>query len=237
MSEEPLIYSRPYYDDGTVTIYHADCRDLLPSLTADVLITDPPYGVGFAVKRIRNSNRSGSHAVGSSSVLYADDPETAGDLIRHAIPLAIAATTSGLIFCGSRMLHTYPQPDAIGAVYTPAGSGMSKWGFRTSQPILYYGPDPYLADGKGHRPNGFVDPRPHADPVDHPCPKPLHWMTWAVNRASRIGETVLDPFMGSGTTLLAAKIDGRRVIGIDISEHYCEIAANRLAQGVLDLAW
>ena len=73
-----------------------------------------------------------------------------------------------------------------------------------------------------------------ADPVDHPCPKPLPWMLWLVGLVSQEGETVLDPFAGSGTTLRAARDLGRRAIGIEIEERYCEIAVQRLAQGVLE---
>lgn len=169
-------------------------------------------------------------------MVYPDDPDDVANLIWAAIPLALKATRRALIFSGYQMLHAYPRPAVIGAVYLPAGGGYTPWGFQTSQPILYYGADPYLADGKGNRPNGFISTtNGHPDRFDHPCPKPRSWMSWAVNRASRAGETVLDPFAGSGTTLVAAKLDGRRAIGIDIEEHYCEIAARRLDQQVLAL--
>jgi len=102
-------------------------------------------------------------------------------------------------------------------------------------PILYYGKDPFLQDGKGGRPNSLRDEQPNREVIDHPCPKPIKWMRWAVSRASREGETILDPFMGSGTTLRAAKDLGRKAIGIELSERYCEIAVRRLQQSVLPL--
>lgn len=226
----------PYYDEDGITIYHGDCRDVLPSLVADVLITDPPFGVGLKARRARNKG-AGSHEVAPASITYSDQPDEVRELIRVAIPLALSVTSRGLVFCGTRMLWDYPPAVAIGNVHLPAGCGYTPWGFQTSQPILYYGADPWLADGKGNRPNGFQPQRNAylAEPIDHPCPKPREWMSWAVVRSSRVDEIVLDPFMGSGTTLRAAKDLGRRAIGIEIEERYCEIAVQRLAQGVLAL--
>lgn len=224
----------PYYADEAVTLYHGDCREVLPSVEADVLITDPPYGVGLVTKT--SDYRGGAFDGGESlqaSVLYDDDPEAIRALIREVIPPALDACGRGLVFSGPAMLFAYPEPAAIGCVFTPNGAGRSPWGFQCSHPVLYYGKDPYLADGKGSRPNGFRTEQPNREAFDHPCPKPLLWMEWAVDRASRAGETILDPFAGSGTTLVAAKRLGRRAIGIEIEERYCEIAVKRLAQGVL----
>jgi site-specific DNA-methyltransferase (adenine-specific) len=67
----------------------------------------------------------------------------------------------------------------------------------------------------------------------HPCEKPVGLLKWCINLMEKPG-VVLDPFMGSGTTLVAAKLEGRRAIGIEIEERYCEIAAKRLAQEVFD---
>ena len=224
----------PYYEAEGVTIYHADCRDILPELRADVLITDPPYGVGLVARQARNPGRGGSHKVNPAGTIYDDDPERIAELIRTAIPAALEVTERALIFSGYSAMFHYPRPDVVGGVYMPAGAGYTPWGFGVFQPILYYGADPYLADGKGNRPNGF---RGHggAGKFDHPCPKPLQWMTWAVERASRVGELILDPFMGTGTTLLAAKLSGRRAIGIDSERRYCDIAVGRFAQGILPL--
>jgi DNA modification methylase len=113
--------AEPYYEDDAVTIYHGDCREILPTLTADAIVTDPPYGVSLG--------------------------------------------------------------DHRGATETR----------------------------RGH-------------------------VRWAVDLASSPGELVLDPFMGSGTTLRAAKDLGRKAIGIEIDERYCEIAVERMGQEVLDVA-
>lgn len=228
---------KPYYEHAGIVIYHGDCREIAPRLAADVIITDPPYGVGI---RTKTSDYRGSvwFDRGESlraSIVYEDHPEAVRDLIRSTIPVLLGNVPRALVFCGASLLYAYPEPQAIGSVFTPNGAGRSPWGFQCSHPILYYGKDPYLADRRGGRPNGFRDEQPNREVIDHPCPKPIKWMHWAVNRASRPGETVLDPFMGSGTTLRAAKDYGRSAIGIEIEEHYCEIAAKRLAQEVLDL--
>ena len=217
----------PYYADDHVTLYHGDARGFL-DVSADVLITDPPYGVGLVTKT--SAGRSLQ-----ASVLYQDDPAHVRSLIGSVIAPLIDTIGRALVFPGTRMMFAYPEPAAVGAVFNLSGAGLSPWGFQCVHPILYYGKDPFLADGKGARPSGFRDERPNPEKFDHPCPKPLSWMRWAVARASREGETVMDPFAGSGTTLVAAKALGRRAIGVELEERYCEVAANRLRQEVLGL--
>ena len=222
---------QPYYSQNGITIYHGDCRDILPHLEqVDLVLTDPPYGVDLSKKTTEARHGfQGSQA----SVLYQDNPVEIKQLIKTTMPELVRIADRMIIFSGATLLMAYPEPRAIGGVYSPAGTGMCKWGFQVFHPILFYGKDPYLADGLGSRPNGFVDDRPSKDHFDHPCPKPLKWMLWAITRGSREGETILDPFMGSGTTLRAAKDLGRTAIGIEIEERYCEIAAKRMAQEVL----
>jgi site-specific DNA-methyltransferase (adenine-specific) len=228
---------KPYYEDDAVTIYHGDSREIAPTLTADVLITDPPYGIGLVSKRNADYRVRGFDHKGlpPASVIYEDSREHVEGLIASVVRVLVARIGRAVVFPGPKMLFAYPEPASIGAVWTPAGGGRTAWGFQCSHPILYYGKDPYLVDGKGGRPNGFKDDQPGREDLDHPCPKPLPWMLWAVNRASRPGETVIDPFMGSGTTLRAAKNLGRKAIGIEIEERYCEIAARRMGQEVFDL--
>jgi site-specific DNA-methyltransferase (adenine-specific) len=219
---------KPYYEDGSVTIYHGDCREV-GCLGADCFITDPPYGVGLAARTTKRAVRPGSYTT------FEDTPEYVQACAVPKVAELIGVGMRGALTPGLRCMWLYPQPTDIGVIWSPAGAGMTSWGFNCSQPIFYYGRDPFLADGKGSRPNG-VQWNNATEENGHPCPKPLYVLQWLVNRVSRHGEVVLDPFAGSGTTLLAAKNLGRRAIGIEIEERYCEIAAKRCAQEVLDFA-
>lgn len=229
---------KPYYEDEWVTLYHADCREVLPQVSADVAVTDPPYGIGLiqktsAVPVVGKKNR---RPVETASVTYDDDPQAVRKLVGEVMPLMLSRVDRAVVFPGPASLWAYPEPTAIGCVFTPNGAGRSPWGFQCMHPVLFYGRDPYLVDGRGSRPNSMRTEQPNKEKIDHPCPKPLRWMTWAVARASREGETVIDPFAGSGTTLVAAKALGRKSIGVELEERYCELAVQRLAQQALPLA-
>lgn len=228
---------KPYFVDerAGITIYHGDCREVLPTLgPVDLVLTDPPYGIGLVTKSsdFRGSANFDAGKSLQASVLYQDDPEHVRTLIHAVMPLVLSLSQRAVVFCGPSMLWAYPEPRAIGCVFTPNGAGRSPWGFQCMHPVLFYGKDPYLADGRGGRPNSLRDEQPNLERFDHPCPKPIKWMRWALRRASRPGELVLDPFMGTGTTLRAAKDLGHKAIGIEVNERYCEIAARRLSQEV-----
>jgi DNA modification methylase len=106
---------------------------------------------------------------------------------------------------------------------------MSPWGFAGYNPVLFYGKDP--RDGKGQNSTmTTLTDRPEA--CDHPCPKPLSAMNWMVEKASLRGHVIIDPFMGSGTTGVAAVKLGRKFIGIEISEKYFDIACKRIQDAV-----
>jgi site-specific DNA-methyltransferase (adenine-specific) len=231
---------KPYYQDEAVTIYHGDCREVLAEVSASVLVTDPPYGIGLVRKTsdFRGSRHFDAGVSLEATTLYDDEPERIAGIIAEAVPLALSRCCGrGVVFCGPAMLWNYPKPAAVGAVYLPNGAGRCAWGFQCFQPILFYGKDPWMAAGKGSRPNSFKTEQPNTEKFDHPCPKPVKWMTWAITRGSLLeSDTILDPFMGSGTTLRAAKDLGRKAIGIEIEERYCEIAAKRMAQEVLAFA-
>lgn len=211
---------------GDATLFLGDCLDVLPTLPkVDAVITDPPYGVGFAGSATRHSAPSG--------VTYAsfeDTPEQVRDYIvpRFAASLAIAdraAVTPGL-----RCHRLYPVPDGEGVIWYPSGANRGPWGFVCHQPIFYYGKCPFLAKGKGSMPTGFKSTEA-AEQNGHPCPKPIAQMMWILHRISPFGdpqETILDPFMGSGTTGVACANLGRKFIGIEIERKYFDIACERI---------
>lgn len=194
---------KPYYQDDAVTIYHGDCREV--ACDADVVISDPPYGVGK--KYGDASTDSATDADGHA--LY---------LIGLGKPLAM--------FWSSTRLWSLPKPQWLGVWHKPLTLGywstplIPHW-----EPILFYGV-PTM-----RRSDVFTCNPERAALIGHPTPKPLRLMGELV-RTMPLG-VILDPFMGSGTTLRAAKDLGRKAIGIEIEERYCEIAAKRMQQEVL----
>ena len=218
---------KPYYSHAGITIYHGDAHEVLPLLTADCVITDPPYGLGElsgTTSKARNRNAYTSE--------FEDTEEYVRDVVVPALKLALEKSGGrGLVTCGVRCMFDYPRPRSIGGFFQPAAVGMSPWGFAGYNPVLFYGKDP--RDGKGQ--SSVMTPLTERASDDrHPCAKPMGAMRWMVGKGTLEGETVLDPFMGSGTTLVAAKNLGRKAIGIEIEEKYCEIAASRLSQEVFD---
>lgn len=225
---------KPYYQDESCTIYHGDCREVLQGIGGrfGALVTDPPYGVEFTGKVTK-------HTDGRGAETYDDTERNFREVVLPAIEQARNASDRAAIFTGARRVQDYPKAQDIGGIVCPNGGGMTAWGFACYHPVLFYGTSPYLKKGLGSRPNAttIFHPGLHVtgELNGHPCPKPLAFMHWALAAASLEGEMILDPFMGSGTTLRAAKDLGRKAIGIEIEERYCEIAAERLAQEVLDL--
>lgn len=223
---------------GSAELWHGDCREVLPLLAeCDALITDPPYGVGLAGKMAKQ--RDGSVKRLSEGYASTDDtPEYVRSVVVPAVIVALWKTKRAAVTPGTKSMFMYPEPNAVGAFFSAAGTGLSSWGFKCSQPILYYGPCPYLAAGLGGRHDSMGQAYPNdANETGHPCAKPLPQMVWLVNRASMPGETVLDIFMGSGTTGVACAQLGRRFIGIERERQYFDIACERLerahAQGQL----
>jgi site-specific DNA-methyltransferase (adenine-specific) len=220
----------PYYDDGNgIVIYHGDAREILPQIKGfNAVITDPPYGVSLG--DVDNGQARAKKQQPYSC--FIDSPAYLKEVCIPVIEMALSSSVRGAIFPGNRNVSLYPQADEIGCWYCPAATSRGKWGFITSNIILYYGKSPRA--GIGDIANSF-SMQTGRDEYDHPCSKPYKVMEWLVEKASKPTDTILDPFMGSGTTLRAAKDLGRKCIGIEIEEKYCEIAAKRLGQEVLAL--
>lgn len=218
---------------GDAVLYLADSAEWLSGVPdcfrIDSLITDPPYGVGFTGKVAVQRGGETKKADGGYAS-FEDTPENIDRVVVPIIRAAINISQRAAVTPGTRNFFKYPDPADIGCFFSAAGTGVGRWGFTCSQPILYYGKDPYLERGLGARANSLGQTYPNdANTVGHPCAKPLPQMMWLVNRASADGETVLDPFMGSGTTGVACANLGRRFIGIEIEPRYFDIACERIA--------
>lgn len=209
----------PYYDCDGITIYHGDCRDILPHLPkVDLVLTDPPYGIDYQSARRTEHQRK---------------PKIQGD---KEFPLWIfdllAPSIGMFIWCRWDMLIGLPEPRSF-IVWDKCVHGMGdlehEFGRQWEGCAFYPGPDHVFIK----RPVDVIRAmRIAPERLVHPNEKPTNALTPLIQ--SHAG-TILDPFMGSGTTLRAAKDLGRKAIGIEIEEKYCEIAVRRLAQEVLPL--
>jgi DNA modification methylase len=223
---------KPYYEHAGIVIYHADCREVLAHIQADALVTDPPYGVGLGDC---GDERAGAH--GMKHEAYSDFVDSYENFVAEIVPrlnACLDAVKRGAVFTGPH-IHEQRKPDAIGGVYCPAGAGRTGWGFKSFLPVLLYGTAPEIHKGAKTPTAIRSQEQPDKASKAHPVPKPLGWMRWLVRLAALPREVVFDPFMGSGTTLRAAKDLGMRAIGCDLTERYCEIAAKRLSQEVLPM--
>lgn len=206
----------PYYNHDGITIYCGDSREVLPQLSlADLVLTDPPYGMQFQSKYRQERHK----------VIHGDDTLPL-DLIWLSIMKARAAA---YVFCRWDNLSSMPVPKSVLAwVKNNWSMGDLKHEHGRQWEACCFYPKPK---------HEFVTRIPDvikADRTDnnlHPTEKPVAAMERIIS--ANVCDDVLDPFMGSGTTLLAAKLCGKRAVGIEIDESYCEAAANRLAQGVL----
>lgn len=213
---------KPYYEADGITIYHGDCREIMPQLVVDVVITDPvwpncPAGLIAGHDRPYELFREFCAQIDSLPSIK----RAAIELRNDCDPRFMSCVPSRL-----RFLHVmwcrYAIPGYIGrvlggneCVYVFGSPVTSKPGRRVVPSI-----SPVAQPGD-RAPNG------------HPCSRSLVHQVFVMNWCSDPEDVVLDPFMGSGTTMHAAMQMGRRAIGIEIEERYCEIAARRLAQRVL----
>ena len=210
---------------GDCVLYEGDCREVMPTLEpVDAVVTDPPYGVGYEGSTTKHGRNGGAYAS------FEDTPEMIASVCVPAVRMAMAIARSGVVTPGRACAMLYDPPRAFGAIFYPSGANAGPWGFVCSQPLFYYGKDPYLMRGLGRRPDGFSTTEATDRSVKHPCPKPIGTMQWMVARVSFERETILDPFMGSGTTGVACVNLGRKFIGIELEPKYFDIAYKRIEE-------
>ncbi len=217
---------------GNAELYLGDCMDVFPTLgKVDAVITDPPYGTGTSKKSgLRKSTIAKSDYEG-----FFDSLENVIDNVIPAIQVCIDKFGRVALTCGFKAMWHYPKPSHVGSFQYGAGTTvMSSWGPALWQPILFYGKDPKQGT---LTPDSFQGCNDSDRDTNHPCPKPLKSWKRLVERASLAGETILDPFMGSGTTGVAAVQMGRKFIGIEREPKYFEIACRRIegAQKQVDM--
>jgi len=210
---------KPYYEQDGIVIYHGDCAEVIASveIKADLMLTDPPYGIG-----------SWSSTGGNS--IKADEAEMANkwDVLppKETMEALVALSKTSIVWGGNYLAGL------LGAWKTPLiwdkairgmhfADGELAWTNFDFGSLRIFNLAAAASDSRGER--------------KHPTQKPVQLMRWCIDVAEKGVEieTVFDPFMGSGTTLRAAKDMGKKAIGIEFEERYCEIAATRLAQGSL----
>lgn len=197
----------PYYSDDLVTLYHGDAREVVPAVDrVDLLLTDPPYGIGLASNPFRQRfEPSGWDEQPVSSILLQTCIEHADRaIVWGGNYFGLPAHQRFLVwdkeqpedFSSAQVEQAWTNLDGPAKLFRRRVVGYEKW---------------------------------------HPTQKPVELMRWCLGLVPDV-QTVLDPFMGVGTTLVAAKEAGKRAIGIERDEAYCERAAQRCSQEVLGLA-
>ena len=230
---------KPYYQDEWVTIYHGDCREILPELPkVDLVLTDPPYNLGKKYGTKTNDSR---------------DPEEYWRWFDEVFTGVVGLLDVGYLYISHSDRGVYsakPVLERLGLEYIQTliwwgrnGYSMQlhrrSWSYR-HEPILFLAkgvPGPLNCGEAGQWYTSVIEAsRPQSNFKEgryHPTQKPVKLYEILIARTP--GKVVFDPFLGSGTTVIAAKKLNRHCIGIEIEEKYCEIAAKRCSQSVMRL--
>lgn len=208
----------PYYEKDGIILYLGDCREVTAWLEADVLVTDPPYGMAYVSNRRQD---------GPSAPIQGDQAADLRDAVLGAWggrPALMFGTWRVPRPTSARHLLVWDKGDnpGTGDLTMPWGNSSEEvyvlgrgWQGQRGTNVLRF---PTLSHQSAVRP-------------DHPTPKPVALLESLIAKCPP--GVIADPFAGSGSTLLAARAQGRRCIGVEVEERYCELIAGRLAQGDL----
>jgi len=214
-----------YYQDDYVTLYHGDCLEHTEWLEADVLVTDPPYGMAY-----KSGMDRGSRTNWHENIKGDDSPELRDNILKNW------GTQKAAIVFGTWRIERPAQTKQLVIWDKGNSAGMGDL-------LIPFGPsheDIYIIGKKGWR--GKREPSViraqmlmsgDKNRPNHPTPKPIGLMEKLISKT--LG-TVADPFAGSGATLIAARNLGRKAIGVELEEKYCEIIASRLANQTFDFS-
>jgi DNA modification methylase len=228
----------PYYADDLVTLYLGDCREVTAWLAADVLVTDPPYGRAWKHGGDLKAREGGGHSPGHSRP---GRDGIAGDRDTAIRDQALAMWGARLAVAFGDLTLPPPAGNKLTLVYRkPSDAGVRGAinGFRRDAEAIYLiGPWPsglggrssVIASGAAKQGGAYAC----GGRYGHPHAKPVDVMETLI--AACPAGAIADPFAGAGSTLVAARNLGRKVIGVELEEQYCERAARRLSQMTLDL--
>lgn len=211
----------PYYEHAGITICHGDCREVLPQIEAQVIITDPVWP-NCPEGKIEGWDRPFDLFAEFCRSIPRSTIRLVVELRNDCDPRFLAPVPSRFPFL-QVMWCQYVMPGYLGRIL-----GGNECAYVFGTPIL-------RVPGRTVIPSVSPKAQPGDRPPNgHPMSRAAVHQRFIVNWCSDPGETILDPFAGSGTVLVAAKHHGRRAIGIEIEERYCEIAAKRLSQEVFN---
>jgi site-specific DNA-methyltransferase (adenine-specific) len=209
---------KPYFQDDLVTLYHGDCLQITDWIEADVLVTDPPYGMNYRSGR----NKAMDFIAGDTDLNVRDKA------------LALWGTENAIVF-GTWKAERPSNVKQLVVWDKRGGAGFSgdlsmPWADITEEIYIFKG------EWLGPRVPAIysIPTLPTMNRPDHPTPKPIGLMEKLLHHVQPT-KTIADPFAGSGATLIAARNLGRKVIGVEMEEKYCELIANRLSQQTFDL--
>ena len=247
---------KPYYDQDGITIYHGDCREVLPGLnenSIDMVFTDPPYGHNnndgdLIHNREKALGYKGAKKSFPGRPILNDSPEDAAKIIVFLFSESPRLLKHGCCCCccccgggpdpqfarWSLLMDEHLEFKQL-VVWDKGGLGMG-WHYRRNYECVLVGTKngaPCKWNGGHNTSNVLRIAKIIPQEDEHPTIKPVALGAFFIRLHSDPGDLILDHFMGSGTTLVAAKQLGRRAIGIEIEEKYCEVAVRRLAQGAL----
>lgn len=245
----------PYYDDGQITLYHGDCRDLLPLVAADAVIADPPYGettcswdrvVPGWSNKLTLLNGASLWCFGSMKAILECQQHEFRKWTRAQEVVWEKHNGSGLHADRFKRVHEFAVHWYLGPwanVYTDPQTtpdAAPRTVRRKAKPVHHQGargPSHYTSvDGGPRLMRSVIYCRSEHGHADNETQKPLGILRPLIAYSTRPGGVVLDPFSGAGSTLLAARELGRRAVGIELREDQCEATVRRLSQGVLALA-